>query len=169
MRGFVNVFGRGNTIIFWGAGRGRGGKPVLENQQSSIFLWGASLTSTPYIASTYTKGTAQRALFCQGHCCFLLFPLQVVFQRISSNQIQNLSSKSFFTEDVVEAEVSPDEDPLRLPSLSLTQTTHRLATEHLQVNHHVHTAVDYDDCIDGEGDCAKNIGICIGDICEIGL
>ena len=39
----------------------------------------------------------------------------------------------FFTEDVVEAEVSPDEDPLRLPSLPLTQTTHRLATEHLQV------------------------------------
>ena len=133
-------------------------KPVLENQQSSLFLWGASLTSTPYITSTYKKGTAQtpkstilprtvRNMF------FFTFP--TVFHRISSNQIQNLSSKSFFTEDVVEAEVSPDEDPLRLPSLSFTQTTHRLATEHLQVNHHDHADVGNDDYIDGDGDCAK--------------
>ena len=85
----------------------------------------------------------------------LFFTFPTVFQRISSNQIQNLSSKSFFTEDVVEAEVSPDEDPLRLPSLSLTQTTHRLATEHLQVNHHDHADVGNDDYIDGDGDCAK--------------
>ena len=92
-----------------------------------------------------------------------------MFQRISFNQIQNLSSKSFFAEDVVKAEVSPDEDPLRLPSLSLTQTTHRLATEHLQVNPHVHADVGDDDYIDGDGDCAKNIGIRIGDIFEIGL
>ena len=94
-----------------------------------------------------------------------------MFQRISSNQIQNLSSKSFFTEDVVEAEVSPDEDPLRLPSLPLTQTTHRLATEHLQVITMsncpiVHVDVGDDDYIDGDGDCAKNIGIRIGEICE---
>ena len=152
------VFASRTILVLWANQRLR--------EQSSLFLWGASLTSTPYIASTYTKGTAQRALFCQGHCCFLLFPLQVVFQRISSNQIQNLSSKSFFAEDVVKAEVSPDEDPLRLPSLSLTQTTHRLATEHLQVNHHDHADVGDDDYIDGDGDCAKNIGIRIGDICE---
>ena len=167
MRGFANVSRRSNIIIFWG--QGRWGRTSVRKQQSSLFLWGASLTSTPYITSTYKKGTAQRALFCQGHsgtCCFLLFPLHVLFQRISSNQIQNLSSKSFFTEDVVEAEVSPDEDPLRLPSLSLTQTTHRLATEHLQVNHHDHAAVGDDDDIDRGGDRAKNIGIRIGEIFE---
>ena len=56
MRGFANVSRRSNIIIFWGAGRGGCG-PVLESN-SSPFLWGASLTSTPYITSTYKKGTA---------------------------------------------------------------------------------------------------------------
>ena len=103
------------------------------------------------------------------HVVFLLFPLCSRGYRPTKFKISPQSL--FFTEDVVEAEVSPDEDPLRLPSLPLTQTTHRLATEHLQVITmsncaNVHADVGHDDYIDGDGDCAKNIGICTGEIFE---
>ena len=135
MQGFANVSRRSNIIIF--GGQGGGGRTSVRKQQSSLFLWGAFLTSSHYITSTYKKRTAQTPkstilprtlrnmlLFYFSHC---------VPEDIVQPNSKSLLKVVFFAEDVVEAEVSPDEDPLRLPSLPLTQTTHRLATEHLQV------------------------------------
>ena len=142
------------------------GKPAFERTEQPFSL-GSLPDFHPLYCLYLHEGDCPKSTILPRTLLFFTFPIaSCVPEDIVQPNSKSLLKVFFFTEDVVEAEVSPDEDPLRLPSLSLTQTTHRLATEHLQVNHHDHPAVGDDDYIDGDGDCAKDIGIRIGDISE---